>query len=148
MEASCRTFCWRSYLLSSFSWCKNVAWSSDNSINGKKGKTHQKSDKISGWKYTRTQSQTHENMRYFGNYRCLSWSEERKCMWTHSIYSLLIEKGIYDHRNISSFHVFVYFHSEISSLFWWVFPFFPFIELYFKLVPFFFLFTILYLCLW
>ena len=28
----------------------------DNTINGKKGKTYHKSDKISGWKYTRTQT--------------------------------------------------------------------------------------------
>ena len=38
-------------------------------------------------------------------------------MFTY-IYFLLIEKSICDHRNISSFHVFVYFQLEISSLFW------------------------------
>ena len=47
-------------------------------MNGKKGKTHEKSDKISGWSYT----QTHRNLRYFNNHKCLSRSEESKCMWT------------------------------------------------------------------
>ena len=46
-----------------------------------------------------------------------------------SIYSLLIEKGICDCQNISSFRVFMCFQPDISSLFWCVFPFFLFIEL-------------------
>ena len=28
--------------------------------------------------------QTHANLRYFDDHRCLSWSEESKFMWTHS----------------------------------------------------------------
>ena len=30
-----------------------------------------------------TQTQTHGNLIYFGDHRCLSRSEESKCMWTH-----------------------------------------------------------------
>ena len=30
----------------------------------------------------RTKKQTHRNLIYFGDHRCLSRSEEIKCMWT------------------------------------------------------------------
>ena len=41
-------------------------------------------------------------------------------------FTLLIEKEICDHRNISSFHVCVFFfHPEIASFFGKSFPFFP-----------------------
>ena len=71
------------------------------------------------------------------NHRCLSQSEESKCRSEENkfskciIYSLLIEKCIHHHWNISSFHVFVCdFYPEISFFFGKSFPFlFLFIEL-------------------
>ena len=39
------------------------------------------------WKIKRSfkerDTQTHGNLRYFDDHRCLSWSEEGKCMWTY-----------------------------------------------------------------
>ena len=50
-----------------------------NSINRKR-ENSPINDEISGWKYTWTQ--THRNLIYFGNHKCLSRSEESKCLWT------------------------------------------------------------------
>jgi hypothetical protein len=47
-------------------------------MNGRKGKLTRKVMR-SLVEYT----QTHGNLRYFGNHRCLSQSEESNCMWTH-----------------------------------------------------------------
>ena len=54
-------------------------------------------------------TQTEGNLIYFGDYRCLSRSEESKCM------CLLIEKGICDCQNISSFLVFVFLCTFIRT---------------------------------
>ena len=90
-------------------------------------KTHQKRDEISRWKYTQTQ--THGNLRYFSDHRCLSLSEESKCMWTHGkMASCDRERHLWSPKYLFPC-VCVYFHPEISSLFCPVFPFIPFIEL-------------------
>ena len=91
------------------------------------------------------QTQTHGNVIYFGNHRCLSLSEENKATrvfltWRHHyrmfayIYSLLIEKGICNCWNISSFHVHcVWLSSRNLSFFGKNFPFlFLFIQFIFK----------------
>ena len=56
-------------------------WSMDNTKNRKrKGKLLPKNEEISGWKvHTNTQKLN----IYFNDHRCLSRSEESKCMWTH-----------------------------------------------------------------
>jgi hypothetical protein len=56
------------------------------SINRKRNGKLTKTEGISGWKYTRTQ--TPGNLKYFGDHRCLSPSEESKCMWTSSVMAL------------------------------------------------------------
>ena len=69
----------------------------------------------------------------FNDHRCLSQSEESKCMWTHGkdgatcvhiIYSLLIEKDICDRRNIlNKFPRVCAFPPEMSSFLGKRFPF-------------------------
>ena len=52
-----------------------------DSVNRKrKGKLFLKNEEISGWK---THTNTHGNLIYFDDHRCLSRSEESKCMWSH-----------------------------------------------------------------
>ena len=91
---------------------------------------------------------THGNLIYFGNHRCLSWSEESKCMWTQGndgamwlawcnlylvftyIYSLLIEKGISDPRNISVTMCLCVLSFGYLSIFWRVSPSFSYLLSY------------------
>jgi hypothetical protein len=43
-------------------------------------------------------------MKFYDNHRCLSWSEESKCVWNHVflyIYSLLIDKDVSYCQNVS-----------------------------------------------
>ena len=62
---------------------KEMYKSTDNSINkGREKENSPKNEEISGRKYTRTP--THGNLKYLGDHRCLSQSEECKCMWTCS----------------------------------------------------------------
>ena len=66
-------------------------------------------------------AQTHENLRYFDDHRCLSQSEE-------NVYYLLIKKDICDNQNICV--LVCAFPPEISSFFGKRFPFlFPFFVL-------------------